>query len=150
MSYASTTNVTDRMETTTAARLTTADSSTTPDLAIIQAHIDGAERLMDSYFATRYKVPIDTTINPGLVPLLRECSIDLSIYEIYNKPGKGVVPKDVTLRRDNRIKWLESIAKGVAELPAATSEIEAPSTQGTTSVFASSTPVMGRSNLSGL
>lgn len=77
----------------------------------IAAALDEAARLLDSYLARRFSLPLaDTVIAAG--PLPRVCR-DVARRFLYDDQ----VPEVVTSRHDQALQWLRELASGLVELP---------------------------------
>jgi phage gp36-like protein len=81
--------------------------------AKIDAALCSASALMDGYFCKRYALPIDAA--PSGLALLRDICCDLAMGELSVLPGtRNDIVKDAV---DNRRKFLELVARGLADIP---------------------------------
>lgn len=81
------------------------------DDAVITEAIADADAEIDGYCARRYDVPFSPV--PRIITKL---SIDLTIYNLYDR--RLGAPEHIEKRRDNAIKLLGNIAKGLVSLGA--------------------------------
>ncbi len=81
--------------------------------ARIDAALCAASALMDGYFCKRYALPIDAA--PSGLVLLRDICCDLAMGELSLLPGtrNDIVKEAVDARR----KFLEMVARGLADIP---------------------------------
>ncbi|MEO5352700.1 MAG: DUF1320 domain-containing protein [Magnetococcus sp. XQGC-1] len=88
------------------------EACATADLAVarIQAALEEAGRLLDSYLATRYPLPLSTAVIEAS-PLPRACSV-LALSLLYDEQ----LPKAVEQRHKQVITWLRAVAAGHLEL----------------------------------
>lgn len=87
------------------------------DETMIDAARLAAEGEANSYFAVRYRVPIDVSGEPDLVEAIRGFVLDLTAYRLHGR--RPPVPADVLRRRDEAIAWLVRVASGTVRLPSA-------------------------------
>lgn len=73
----------------------------------VAAAIADADAEIDGYCATRYTVPFDPV--PAVI---RKCSADLAIYNLYSRYAESV-PETRKDRYKNCLKLLENISRGV-------------------------------------
>jgi len=89
--------------------LTDDANSGSVDDAIVSAAISNSEGEADGYLAVRYKTPVSPV--PVIIQAL---VVDLAIYRLYGR-RKGI-PEDVEKRRDDAIKFLRDVSRGLVEL----------------------------------
>ena len=84
----------------------------TADLAVarIQTALEESGRLLDSYLATRYPLPLSETVIAAS-PLPRMCSV-LALTLLYDDQ----MPKAVAQRQQQVLDWLRDLAAGRVEL----------------------------------
>ena len=89
-----------------------ADACATADLAVarIQAALEEAGRMLDSYLATRYPLPLSDAVIEAS-PLPRACSV-LALTLLYDDQ----LPKAVDQRQKQVLTWLRALAAGHLEL----------------------------------
>lgn len=104
----------DYIGTIKAARLT-ADTGDTPDDDKVNSAIDEAERELWSYVSIRYAVPVDLTLHPGALEVLRIQTKRLATHILYML--RGTMPPANENDREHAIDWLEALAKGDVNLP---------------------------------
>ncbi len=87
------------------------------NLAVVTETVDGTEGEVNSHLALRYTVPVDGTVNPDAVALLRSIVLDLVEYRLHAR--RPPVPAEVAAKRVAAVDWLKSVAEGRVVLPAA-------------------------------
>lgn len=81
--------------------------------AKIEAALDAASAIIDSYIGKRYQLPIDASTSGAL--LLRNLCCDLAMGELSNTPAaRNEIVKEAAERA---LKFLADVAKGVADIP---------------------------------
>ena len=85
------------------------------DTAKVDAARLAAEGEANSYFAVRYRTPIDVTSEPDLAEAIRGFVLDLAVYRLYGR--RAPVPDHVMRRRDEAVAWLERVASAAVRLP---------------------------------
>lgn len=88
--------------------------------AVVAKAINEATTLVDAYIGKRYTLPL-----LSVPPVLRMISIDLSIYNLYERLTEMNVTDGMKLRYNNAVSLLKQIAAG--DLPLGLPEPEAPS-----------------------
>lgn len=73
--------------------------------------IANADAEIDGYCAVRYTVPFAV-----VPPLIKKCSIDIAVYNLYSRTME-VIPDTRSERYRNAVRILEKIAEGIIELP---------------------------------
>lgn len=88
------------------------DDALSADLALtrIQTALAEGGRLLDSYLATRYPLPLSEAVIAAS-PLPRACSV-LALALLYDDQ----LPKAVAQRQQQVITWLQALAQGRVEL----------------------------------
>jgi phage gp36-like protein len=79
-------------------------------LEVINISIDSASREMDSYFASRYNLPLSTDIiakNP-----IKDFCYDITRYRI----AKVIPSEEIVERYKHAIEWLKGVSNGVISL----------------------------------
>lgn len=79
----------------------------TPDAAKIDAAIEDASALADSFLREKYAMPLS-----GVPDILMRSVCDIARYQLH----VNEVPAHVKTRYDSRIDWLKKIAAGTASL----------------------------------
>jgi len=97
--------------------LTDDSGSGSADETKVDAARLAAEGEANSYFAVRYRVPIDVSSEPDLAEALRGFVLDLAAYRLHGR--RPPVPPDVLRRRDEAVAWLGRVASGDVRLPSA-------------------------------
>ncbi|MBF0401473.1 MAG: DUF1320 family protein [Magnetococcales bacterium] len=89
-----------------------ADECLTADLAVsrLQTALAEGSRLLDSYLAARYPLPLPESVIAAS-PLPRACCV-LALTLLYDDQ----LPKAVTQRQQQVIQWLQALTQGVVEL----------------------------------
>ena len=85
--------------------------------ARVAAAITAADDLIDGYLRGRYDVPLTAPV-PGLV---NRCSVDLAIYNLYNRKRFLKVPEDLDKTYERCIALLKDIQRGTVLLDVALS-----------------------------
>lgn len=73
----------------------------------VDAAIEKADDLIDSYLRSRYTLPL--AITPGLI---RSLSIDLSIYNLYARRLESKMPESIEARYEKAVGDLQRLQKG--------------------------------------
>ena len=84
-----------------------AASATAVNSTVLEAFLDGASALIDSYLGARYLTPVVSPTQP-----LKQACLDIARYNADNVR----VREDVRQRYEDRIRWLEQVTKGLVEL----------------------------------
>jgi len=96
--------------------LTDDEGAGSVDTSAVARAIADADAEIDGYCATRYTVPFLP------VPvMIRKLSVDIAIYNLYSRRGKGmgdIVPEDREKRYNNAIRFLRDVSKGLISLGA--------------------------------
>lgn len=79
--------------------------------SVVTACIAAADALIDGYLRGRYTVPLSTV--PALV---NEISVNLAIYELFNRTKAMLVTEQIEKNRTFYIELLEDIGKGTVTL----------------------------------
>lgn len=120
MPYITTTDLSDRLGATLFARLTDRVAGTTADTKVAQQIVDEAQAQADSYFARRYRTPVDLPAHPELADLLAARVLDLAEYAAWQgSPFISDPPQRVARLYAATMHWLEDVAAGRLVLPAA-------------------------------
>jgi phage gp36-like protein len=104
------------------------------DAGVVTRAIAGGDALIDAHCQARYPLPLSP-----VPPVIRGCSVDLAIYNIYSRRPRVAMPETVKGRRDNAEKLLRLILDGKltlgAETPAQVSMAQTVLTSGNTRLF---------------
>lgn len=82
-----------------------------PDTDVLEAAIQDADALIDSYLATRYVTPIQPT-----PPLLRKLSLDLAVTALFARRRESASPSHAE-RAKNALALLAALARGDILIP---------------------------------
>ena len=115
MAYVSNTDIESLLGETATIELTDDTGAGAVNAEVVTAARIGAEGEANSYFATRYRVPIDTTGEPDVAAVIRSFTLDLAIYRLHSR--KPPIPEDIVRRRQEAITWLTNVASGRVRLP---------------------------------
>lgn len=79
--------------------------------AVADSAINAADAEIDSYLGGRYAVPVAVT-----PVILRDCSMDIARYRLYDEVAHEVCRKNY----EDRVSWLKMVARGeiMLQLPA--------------------------------
>ena len=116
MSYASLTDLRERLGDLVYVQLTNDVGTGVPDGDVAGEALGGAEGEANSFLARRYAVPVDATDEPEVAALLKSITLDLAEYRLHSR--RSIVPEDVRLKREASLRWLQLVAAGQAVLPA--------------------------------
>lgn len=88
-----------------------ADEQAAADEAVsrIEGELQNASRMMDTYIAPRYRLPLASELVSG-GNLVQVCT-DIARFELHRTP-----PKDVETRYERRLTWLRDVGNGRASL----------------------------------
>jgi phage gp36-like protein len=78
------------------------------DLDVVNAALQTASDVVDSYVAAAYALPL-----PSTPAMLKDVTVDLARHRLY----AGKASEEVQARYDEAMKRLRDIAKGVAKIP---------------------------------
>ena len=81
----------------------------------LERKLEAASGFMDSYFALKYTVPIDTTGNVSLAAMLAECACICALGML--SPGYTQRPEGLKEAFADCKEWLKKVAEGDAILP---------------------------------
>ena len=126
MAYIVNQDIIDRVGSNAAAQLS-ADSGGTPAATVLDEVRLSSEGEVNGYLATRYAVPVDLSAHADLAATLKAFTMDIAVYRLHLR--RPPVAEDVRRSRDDAVKWLEGVAKGVIDLPAATTPASTTSDQ---------------------
>nr|HQA00215.1 DUF1320 family protein [Phycisphaerae bacterium] len=108
MSYATSTELEQRMGTALLVQLTDDAGTGVADPAKVAAVLEAAEAEIDSYLARRYQVPVDVAEEPRVAAILRTMTLDLAEHGLHVR--RPPVPADVASRRTTTLDWLRRAA----------------------------------------
>ena len=117
MAYISSADIQERLGSSAYVQLADDDGDGVADVGVVDEARLGAEGEVNSYLARRYQVPIDLTVHTDLVDLLTSITLDVAEYRLRLR--RPPVSDDARRRYSQTIEWLERLARGVIELPAA-------------------------------
>ncbi|MBU0638054.1 MAG: DUF1320 domain-containing protein [Planctomycetes bacterium] len=121
MAYVTTTQLSQRLGATLYARLTDRVNGTTADTTVAQQIVAEAEAEADSYLARRYATPVDVSGHAELADVLAARVLDLAEYGAWkSSPFTNRVAARVMDIQAAAVAWLEQVARGELDLPAAT------------------------------
>lgn len=132
MAYITNEDIEARLGSDTYVQLTDDAGSGVADEGVVNESRLGAEGEVDSHLARRFRVPIDVTAHAELAGLLAAVALDLAEYRLRMR--RPPVAEDMVRRRREAIDWLEGVASGRVELPAASVLPPAPGVSGAASV----------------
>jgi phage gp36-like protein len=115
MSYASLTDLQERLGGAVYVQLTDDVGTGVPDEDVAGEALGGAEGEANSFLARRYAVPVETAEEPEVAALLKSITLDLAEYRLHSR--RSSVPQDVRLKREAAVRWLQLVAAGQAVLP---------------------------------
>ncbi len=116
MSYASNTDVLQRMGGTLYVQLTDDTGAGVADeLQVTSARVE-AEAHVDSYLGRRYAVPVDAVGQESVRAVLRSVTLDLVEYRLHAR--RPPIPAEVGARNAAALAWLQGVAEGTLVLPA--------------------------------
>lgn len=117
MSYIVNQDIIDRVGTKAAAQLTGDTNGDTPVVTVLDEVRLSSEGEVNGYLAKRYAVPVDLTAHPDVAATLKAYALDIAVYRVHLR--RPPVAEDIRDARNDAVKWLEGVAKGTIELPAA-------------------------------
>jgi len=91
---------------------------------VVNATIEQATGIVNSYLMKRYEVPVgDAADESNPVPqVVRDLTIDVAVYLLYRRAGQAEKIPDIRETYERAINRLKDIARGIAEIPAATKD----------------------------
>lgn len=120
MAYVTTTQLSDRLGVTLYARLTDRVNGASANATVAQEIAAQAEALANGFLARRYATPIDLSAHPELADVLRTRVLDIAEFLAWrSSPFVTDIPERVRLVHDEATGWLEAVARGGLDLPAA-------------------------------
>jgi len=129
MSYIVNQDIIDRVGSKSAAQLTGDANGDTPVQGVLDEVRLSSEGEVNGYLATRYAVPVDLTAHADVAATLKAFTLDIAVYRLHLR--RPPVAEDVRNARNDAVKWLEGVAKGAVDLPAATTPASSTSDQPT-------------------
>ena len=115
MAYLSNSDIQSLLGTAATIELTDDTGSGSVNADIVTAARIGAEGEANSFFSTRYRVPIDLSVEPDVAAVIRTFILDLAVYRLHSR--KPPIPEDLVRRRQEAIAWLTRVADGRVRLP---------------------------------
>ncbi|MHC4445640.1 MAG: gp436 family protein [Planctomycetota bacterium] len=116
MSYASNTDVEERLGSTVYVQLTDDGGTGSADEDKVAEALLGSEGQINSYLGRRYAVPVDTSGHSELAAVLKSVTLDLVEYRLHCR--RPPVAEEIHRKKAAAVKWLEGIACGRSVLPA--------------------------------
>ena len=147
MSYATHSDVQQRMGSVAYVQLTDDAGTGAADEAKVTEARSAAESEVNSYLGRRYAVPINVAAHAELQSLLRSVTLDLVEYRLHSR--RPPVPADVAVKRTAGIDWLQQVAVGKAVLPSLT-ELAGRASEGVVAEVSGSSRVWSREEAEGL
>jgi phage gp36-like protein len=126
MGYIVNQDIIDRVGSAAALQLTT-DSGSSPSTTVLDEVRLSSEGEVNGYLATRYAVPVDLTAHADVAATLKAFTLDITVYRLHLR--RPPVAEDIRNARNDAVKWLEGVAKGAIDLPAATTPASSTSDQ---------------------
>ncbi|MHC4611105.1 MAG: phage protein Gp36 family protein [Planctomycetota bacterium] len=117
MGYISNSDIETRLGSAAYVQLTDDAGTGQANEAVVDEARAGAEGELDAYLARRYAVPIDLSRHPELTGILTSIALDLAEYRLRLR--RPPISPEATARRDAAAAWLQRVASGEIELPAA-------------------------------
>ena len=145
MAYIANADIEERLGSQAYVQLTDDDGDGVADIGVVEEARLGAEGEVNSYLAHRCAVPIDVSVHPELASLLASMTLDL--VECRLRSRRPPIPADVIRKRAQTVDWLNRIAEGRINLPAAVG-LAANTTQGTIASSTGAGRVLSRDALS--
>jgi len=128
MGYIVNQDIIDRVGSAAALQLTT-DSGSSPSTTVLDEVRLSSEGEVNGYLATRYAVPVDLTAHADVAATLKAFTLDIAVYRLHLR--RSLVSDADRNARNDAVKWLEGVAKGAVDLPAATTPASSTSDQPT-------------------
>lgn len=141
MSYATNSDVEQRMGPASYVQLTDDAGEGAADEVKVTAAREAAEAEINSYVGVRYGVPVDVSGEAEVAAILRSVTVDLVEFRLHSR--RPPVPADVAARGASALEWLDRIASGRAVLPSV-SELQGNPALGPSTAASASTRVWGR------
>jgi phage gp36-like protein len=128
MAYATTTDMISRFGAEELIRISTPAGQDMDGvvISVVDAALEDAGALMDSYIRRRYQTPLD--VPP---PEIVSCCCNMARFNLATGDGK-TCSEEVTARYDRAMRWLRDIAKGDVRLDL---DEVAPTTEETAEVY---------------
>jgi phage gp36-like protein len=77
----------------------------------VDAAIAAADELINGFLRGRYTLPLAST-----PPLLKDLSVDIAVYKLYDRRFSANMPDSIRAKYDNAVKLLVMVQKGTVEL----------------------------------
>jgi phage gp36-like protein len=120
MAYATIASLQERLGALLYARLTDRTNGTTADNTVAQRILDDAEAEVNAALRQRYIVPVDPGADAQLAFLLRAKTLDAAEIAAWRQsPFTSELPNRIQRQEARLREWLEAVATGRMELPAA-------------------------------
>ena len=115
MSYVTNSDIENRLGTSAYIQLTDDAGTGSADTTKVAEARDSSEAEVNSFLATRYQTPIDTSAEPAVLAAIKSVVLDLVAYRLHGR--RPPIPADVVRRRSEAIAWLAQVALGATQLP---------------------------------
>ncbi|MCB9853520.1 MAG: DUF1320 domain-containing protein [Phycisphaerales bacterium] len=115
MAYVSNADIQALLGTAATIELTDDAGSGTINASILTTARIGAEGEANSYFATRYRVPVELSNEAEVAAVIQTFVLDLAVYRLHSR--KPPIPDDIVRRRQEAVAWLSRVADGRVRLP---------------------------------
>lgn len=79
------------------------------DSGLVDAAIDAAEALVNSYARKQYEVPFPDPAPPSI----QEITAGIAVYNL--KSWRDAITEGDQVKQDARVEWLENLAKGIVD-----------------------------------
>jgi len=116
MAYSTQVNIEDAITTAKAAQLTDDSGGLTVDATVITNAIAWADDKINGYLRAQHTVPITPVPN-----LVKQMSIDLTVYRLYTRRLGDDLPETITEQKKDAITQLKDINRGSLKLSDSTS-----------------------------
>lgn len=92
-------------------QLTCDDSSNTVNTDVVQATLDQASAMVDSYCRSRYVTPLQAST------VVLKCTVDIAVYLLFSRRRGGLQPTELVRQNyDDAISFLKDVAAARASL----------------------------------
>ena len=146
MSYVTGSDIETRLGATAFVQLTDDAGTGSANIDVVDEAREGAEGEVNSYLAHRYAVPVDLSAHPDSAAWLKTVVLDLVEQRLHAR--RPPVPEAIDAKRRAALEWLERVAAGKVELPAATAPMPHPD-RGFQAASAGNTRVLSHDEMDG-
>ena len=112
MAYSAEADINAKISAKVVAQLTDDTGGITTDSTNVTAAITNADAVINGYLQAQYTIPLSSTPE-----LIKQLSIDLTVYNLYTRRENASIPDDVSKRREQSLKTLEKINQNKLKLP---------------------------------